>query len=156
MFRELRLMKERSAGSVDAPHLPERLGVLVSQIGTRFNGLGPGMDDLWQTAVDNKVEFFDWTVDLPQAAVVAVEFYDALLDEADEFGLAQRLLTLPASPSSVAVRRWFLSELTGQLHGKAPCGLGRQPVPCRPAGRCPLAEGTGQRFLAVAFFSTLP
>ena len=41
-------------------------------------------------------------------------------DEADEFGLSQRLLTLPASPTSVAVRRWFLSELIGQLHGKAP------------------------------------
>jgi hypothetical protein len=51
---------------------------------------------------------------------VAIEFYDTLLDEADEFGLAQRLLTLPASASSVAVRRWLLSELTGQLHGKAP------------------------------------
>ena len=38
----------------------------------------------------------------------------------DRPGLAQRLLTLPASPASVAVRRWFLSELTGQLHGKAP------------------------------------
>jgi anti-sigma regulatory factor (Ser/Thr protein kinase) len=120
LFRELRLMKERTASSPDAIHLPERLGVLVSQIGTRFNGFGPGMDDLWQTAVDNQVEFFDWTLDLAQSAVVAVEFYDTLLDEADEFGLAQRLLTLPASPASVAVRRWFLSELTGQLHGKAP------------------------------------
>jgi hypothetical protein len=45
LFRELRLMKERTASSPDAPTLPERLGVLVSQIGTRFNGLGPGMDD---------------------------------------------------------------------------------------------------------------
>jgi GAF domain-containing protein/anti-sigma regulatory factor (Ser/Thr protein kinase) len=120
LFRELRLMKERSDNAPGAPPLPERLGVLVSQIGTRFNGLGPGMDDLWQTAVDNNIELFDWTLDLPQSAVVAVEFYDALLDEADEFGLAQRLLTLPASRPSVAVRRWFLSELTGQLHGKAP------------------------------------
>jgi anti-sigma regulatory factor (Ser/Thr protein kinase) len=120
LFRELRLMKERTGNSPDAPSLPERLSVLVSQIGTRFNGLGPGMDDMWQTAVDNKVDFFDWTLDLPQSAVAAVEFYDTLLDEADEFGLAQRLLTLPASPSSVAVRHWFLSELTGQLHGKAP------------------------------------
>ena len=120
LFRELRLMKERSDNAPGAPPLPERLGVLVSQIGTRFNGLGPGMDDMWQTAVDNDVEFFDWTLELPQSAVVAVEFYDALLDEADEFGLAQRLLTLPASPTSVAVRRWFLSELIGQLHGKAP------------------------------------
>jgi anti-sigma regulatory factor (Ser/Thr protein kinase) len=120
LFRELRLMKERAHSAPDSPPLPERLAVLVSQIGTRFNGLGPGMDDMWQTAVDNNVNFYDWTLDLPQSAVVAIEFYDALLDEADEFGLAQRLLTLPASPASVAVRRWFLSELTGQLHGKAP------------------------------------
>jgi anti-sigma regulatory factor (Ser/Thr protein kinase) len=120
LFRELRLMKERSDNAPEAPRLPERLGVLVSQIGTRFNGLGPGMDDMWQTAVDNKVAYFDWTLELPQSAVAAVDYYDAMLDEADEFGLAQRLLTLPASPTSVAVRRWFLSELTGQLHGKAP------------------------------------
>ncbi len=92
----------------------------MSQIGTRFNGLGPGMDDMWQTAVDDNVEFFDWSLDLPRSATVAVEFYDALLDEADAFGLAQQLLTLPASPASVAVRRWFLSELTGQLQGEAP------------------------------------
>ena len=120
LFRELRLMKERANGSPDAPALPERLSVLVSQIGARFNGLGPGMDDIWQMAVDDNVEFFDWTLELPESAVVACEFYDAMLDEADEFGSAERLLTLPASPASVAVRRWFLSELTGQLHGKAP------------------------------------
>jgi hypothetical protein len=120
LFRELRLMKERSGGSADAPPLPERLSVLVSEIGTRFNGLGPGMDEMWQSAVDQKVELFDWSLDLPQSAVVACEFYDAMLDEADEFGLSARLLTLPASPISVAVRHWFLSELIGQLHGKAP------------------------------------
>ena len=120
LFRELRLMKERADSSPAAPALPERLSVLVSEIGTRFNGLGPGMDEMWQRAVDDKVELFDWTLVLPQSAVVACEFYDAMLDEADEFGLSQRLLTLPASPTSVAVRRWFLSELIGQLHGKAP------------------------------------
>ena len=120
LFRELRLMKERATATPDAPRLPERLSVLVSEIGTRFAGFGPGMDEMWQTAVDNKVELFEWTLELPQGAVVACEFYDAMLDEADEFGLSARLLTLPASPTSVAVRRWFLSELIGQLHGKAP------------------------------------
>lgn len=119
LFRELRLMKERSGSIPGAPDLPERLSVLVSEIGTRFHGLGPGMDEMWQAAVDNKVELFDWILDMPQSAVVACEFYDAMLDEADEFGLSARLLTLPASPTSVAVRRWFLSELIGQLHGKA-------------------------------------
>jgi anti-sigma regulatory factor (Ser/Thr protein kinase) len=120
LFRELRLMKERGGDMPGAPGLPERLSVLVTEIGTRFSGLGPGMDEMWQTAVDNKVDDFDWTLELPQAAVVACEFYDAMLDEADEFGLSAQLLTLPASPTSVAVRRWFLSELIGQLHGKAP------------------------------------
>jgi anti-sigma regulatory factor (Ser/Thr protein kinase) len=120
LFRELRLMKERGGSTPGAPGLPERLSVLVSEIGTRFSGLGPGMDELWQSAVENKVDGFDWTLELPQAAVVACEFYDAMLDEADEFGLSAQLLTLPASPTSVAVRRWFLSELIGQLHGKGP------------------------------------
>ena len=130
--------------------------MLVSEIGTRFNGLGPGMDEMWQTAVDNKVEFFDWTLDLPQSAVVACEFYDAMLDEADEFGLSQRLLTLPASPTSVAVRRWFLSELIGPAARQGAGGLGRQPVPRRVADRARPLSGAGQRTLAVAFFSTLP
>ncbi len=120
LFRELRLMKERADSSPGSLALPERLSALVTEIGTRFDGLGPGMDETWQRAVDEKDRFFDWTLDLPQSAVVACEFYDALLDEADEFGLTERLLTLPASPTSVAVRRWFLSELIGQLHGKAP------------------------------------
>jgi GAF domain-containing protein/anti-sigma regulatory factor (Ser/Thr protein kinase) len=119
LFRELRLMKERADSAPGAPQLPERLSVLVSEIGTRFNGLGPGMDDMWQEALDEKLDHFDWTLELRQTAVVACEFYDAMLDEADEFGLSARLLTLPASPTSVAVRRWFLSELIGQLHGKA-------------------------------------
>jgi len=119
LFRELRLMKERADSSPGAPALPERLAALVSEIGARFHRLGPGMDEMWQHAVDGQVDHFDWTLVLPQSAVVACEFYDAMLDEADEFGLSQRLLTLPASPTSVAVRRWFLSELIGQLHGKA-------------------------------------
>jgi hypothetical protein len=120
LFRELRLMKERSGSTESTPLLPERLAVLVSDIGTGFNGLGPGMDDVWQAAIDNNEVCFDWRLELPQAAVASCEFYGAVLDEADEFGLSAQLLTLPASPTSVAVRRWFVSEIIGQLHGKAP------------------------------------
>jgi hypothetical protein len=118
LFRELRLMKEHS--SATRTSLPDRLAVLVSQMGTRFNGLGPGMDETWQSAVDEKVESYDWVLPLSQSAVVACEFYDAILDELDEFAVSARLLTLPTSAESQAVRRWFLSELIGQLHGKAP------------------------------------
>ena len=126
----------------------------MSEIGTRFDGLGPGMDEMWQQAVDEKVESFDWTLDLPQSAVVACEFYDALLDEADEFGLSQRLLTLPASPTSVAVRRWFLSELIGQLHGKAPVAWTDSRFHADLQAVAPAERRHGP--LAVAFLSTLP
>jgi hypothetical protein len=119
LFRELRLMKERT-GSEDAPVLPERLAVLVSDVGSRFNGLGPGMDDVWQAAIDSNDVLFEWKFDLPRIALAACEFYGAVLDEADQFGLSAQLLTLPASATSVAVRHWFISEMIGQLHGKAP------------------------------------
>jgi anti-sigma regulatory factor (Ser/Thr protein kinase) len=118
LFRELRLMKERSEATSDAPALPERLSALVAGTGAGFKALGPGMDEVWQRAVDREVETFDWALKVPRSALAACELYDTLLDEAAEFGIAQRLLTLPASPASVAVRRWFLSELIRQLHGE--------------------------------------
>jgi hypothetical protein len=90
---------------------------LLSEIGTRFNGFGPGMDESWQDEVERRSERFDWHLSLPKSAMRACEIYDAMLDDADEFGQVARLLTLPASAASVAVRRWFLSELIGQLRG---------------------------------------
>jgi hypothetical protein len=121
LFRELRLMKERAdSGVPSSAQLPDRLSVLVSEIGSRFNGFGPGMDENWQEVVDRHVTTYDWHISLPQAAVAACEFYIAMLDEADAFSRSAHLLTLPASDTSVAVRSWFLSELVDQLHGNAP------------------------------------
>jgi GAF domain-containing protein/anti-sigma regulatory factor (Ser/Thr protein kinase) len=121
LFRELRLMKEHADSRLPASTiLPDRLSALLSEIGTRFNGFGPGADEGWQDVVDRKMESYDWYLELPPSAVDRCESYDALLDEADEFGLVAQLLTLPASATSVAVRRWFLSELIAQLRGNAP------------------------------------
>jgi hypothetical protein len=78
------------------------------------------VDETWQDVVDSSTPTYDWHLRLPPSAVVACEFYDAMLDEVDEFGVVARLLTLPASPTSVAVRRWFLSEMISPLHGRAP------------------------------------
>src|SRR5581483_10621734 len=69
LFRELRLMKEHADAQPNAPStLPERLSVLVSEIGTRFHGLGPGMDEVWQELVDRQVDTYDWHFELPQSA----------------------------------------------------------------------------------------
>ncbi len=120
LFREMRLMKEHAEATGNLPSpLPERLSVLLAEIGNRFAGFGPGMEEEWQDAVDRGRSTYDWRLELPQTAVLACEFYDAMLDEADEFGLSTHLLSLPATTTSVAVRRWFLSELIGQLHGKS-------------------------------------
>ena len=78
------------------------------------------MDEMWQDLVDRRVSSYDWHLELPQSVAAACEFYDTMLDEADEFGLSARLLSLPASSTSVAVRRWFLSQLIGQLRGRPP------------------------------------
>ena len=118
LFRELRLMKEH--GEAHDPVLPDRLTALLSEIGTRFSGLGPGVDEGWQEVVDRKAASYDWHFALPQSAERACLLYDAMLDEADQFGLVAQLLTLPASAASVAVRRWFLSELVAQLRGQPP------------------------------------
>jgi anti-sigma regulatory factor (Ser/Thr protein kinase) len=120
LFRELRLMKEHADSRLTPAKLPERLSVLLAKIGTRFNGFGPGMDESWQEVIDHQAETYDWHLELPASAVEACEFYNGMLDEADEFVLAAQLLTLPASPASVAVRRWFLTELVAQLKGAPP------------------------------------
>jgi hypothetical protein len=122
LFRELRLMKEHPTGHSSL--LPERLTALLSEIGTRFSGLGPGVDESWQEVVNHKTAIHDWHLALPRSAAAACELYDAMLDEVDEFGLVAQLLTLPASPASVAVRRWFLSEMVGQLRGQPPIPWG--------------------------------
>jgi anti-sigma regulatory factor (Ser/Thr protein kinase) len=120
LFRELRLMKEHTDARTSPSKLPERLSVLLSEIGTRFNGFGPGVDESWQEVIDHRAESYDWHMELPVSAVEACQFYDSMLDEADDFVLVAQLLTLPASPASVAVRRWFLSELVAQLNGAPP------------------------------------
>ncbi len=126
LFRELRLIKEHS--ETNQAVLPDRLTVLLSEIGTRFSGLGPGVDEGWQEVVDRKAATYDWHFSLPQSAGRACALYDAMLDEADQFGLVAQLLTLPASATSVAVRRWFLSEMVAQLRGEPPTPWPESPL----------------------------
>jgi GAF domain-containing protein/anti-sigma regulatory factor (Ser/Thr protein kinase) len=119
LFRELRLIKEHADSNLpSSSFLPEQLSVLLSEVGTRFNGFGPGVDETWQAVVDSRVDTHDWHLRLPESAVKLCAYFDAMLDEADEFGREAQLLTLPASAASVAVRRWFLAEIISQLSGQ--------------------------------------
>jgi GAF domain-containing protein len=128
LFRELRLMKEHADANTSSRPLPERLSALLTEVGTRFNGFGPGVDDSWQDIVNSGVKTADWHLELPETAVRACESYGAMLDEADEFGHLAQLLTLPASAASVAVRRWFMAQLIAQLQGHAPTPWGESQI----------------------------
>ena len=70
----------------------------------------------------------------PESAVASLEFYDTMLDEADEFGLAQRLL----DAAGLAVERGgppLVPLRTDRAAaGQGAGGLGRQQLPRRAAG----------------------
>jgi GAF domain-containing protein/anti-sigma regulatory factor (Ser/Thr protein kinase) len=128
VFRELRLMKEHAQDGGHAAPLTDRLALAVSDIEPHFHGLSPGLDDRWQEVVDHGTETYDWHLSLPVSALSEFEFSNTMLDEADAFGHTAQLLSLPASPVSIAVRRWFLGELIGQLRGKAPVPWPESPL----------------------------
>ena len=154
LFRELRLMKERGGSAPSAPGLPERLSVLVSEIGTRFNGLGPGMDEMWQSAVDNKVELVRLD---PRAAPGGGGGVRVLRRHARR-GRRIRTLRPAVDASGIADQRGRAPLVPLRAHRPAPRqGTGRVEPRAGSTLRCKRrqrTEGRRQRGLAVAFFKT--
>ena len=120
LFRELRLMKEQadSAHPFGRPTLRPPLG---AGLGCRQPFQRLRARDGRELAGGDRPQGGHLRLApgaLPQAVAPPASSTSAMLDEADEFSRSAQLLTLPASPTSVAVRRWFLSELVSQLHGQ--------------------------------------
>jgi hypothetical protein len=65
---------------------------------------------------------------VPVAAGRTMQRLSELLDEVDRFCHEQRLLTMPATPDQVALRRWYTGEFVRQAAGEPPV-----PWPGRPA-----------------------
>ncbi|HEX3947646.1 MAG TPA: ATP-binding SpoIIE family protein phosphatase [Acidimicrobiales bacterium] len=128
LFREFRLVVEQ--GPSNPGGAPERLIALIDELGTRFAGFTAGVDEEWRAALRQGDPSTDLLLPLPVEVAAACEHYDQLLDQADHFCRAAELITLPATPEAVALRKWFLLEFSRQAAGETPI-----PWPDSPWGR---------------------
>jgi hypothetical protein len=71
-------------------------------------------------ALDEGAETTDLRTTLPRSSAPAVGRLVDLLDLADEFCRAERLLSLARSPEQQAFQRWFLTEFVRQGRGEPP------------------------------------
>ena len=75
-------------------------------------------------ALDEAIAAGRTSVDLeyhvPPVAAETMTRLSALLDEVDQFCHDQRLLTMPATPGQVALRRWYTGEFARQTAGHPP------------------------------------
>lgn len=98
---------------------------LAKVLSDHFNALeGPLRSGMGREQVDDALEAGRETIDLrlrmsPYVARQIGELID-LLDAADDFSRAERLLTAPRPPEQRAFQIWFLSEFRRQAAGAAP------------------------------------
>jgi anti-sigma regulatory factor (Ser/Thr protein kinase) len=102
-----------------------------------------GVDDLDRAIVDGRTSV-DLEYGVPPAAAETMRRLSDLLDEVDRFCHEQRLLTMPATPEQVALRRWYTGEFARQPAGEQPTpwpgrpGHGADaPASAAPAGSAP-------------------
>lgn len=118
LYREFRLILELDPSGRQA--IPGRLLALIDLLGTSFLGYGSTAEDSWETAVAEQRVAVDVHFRLPPEFGPGVEYYDQLLDEADEYCERAELLTVAPTEEAVAVRRWAFGEVARQCRGEAP------------------------------------
>lgn len=119
LYREFRLVIERDPATQRS--VPGRLLALISDLGVRFTGFTEENDAQLSAARQRGTGSIDLDYRLPFEVAPFCSRLDLLLDEADAYCRAGRhLLTLAASPESVALRKWFLGEFVHQLGGGPP------------------------------------
>ncbi|MDZ5619963.1 ATP-binding protein [Nocardioides bizhenqiangii] len=107
---------------------------LAKVLSEHFNALErPLRTNMGREQVDDALEAGRESIDLrlrmpPHDARQIGELID-LLDAADDFSRAERLLTAPRSPEQRAFQIWFLSEFRRQAAGAAPQAWSGSPTP---------------------------
>ena len=106
----------------EALEVPARLLQLIEALTDEFEGASSEPDRLRDEAISRGEHVVDELVHhLPPAAEAACVALNGMLDEADEFcRQGEILLSLASPPEAVVFRRWYLGEMTAQLHGEPP------------------------------------
>lgn len=118
LYREFRLVLELDPWHLEA--IPGRLLGLIDGLGTSFVGVGRAVEKTWDTAAEENRDAVDLHFALPPEAGPAVERYNQLLDEADEYCRRFELLTIAPTDEAVAVRSWAFGQIVSQCQGEAP------------------------------------
>jgi hypothetical protein len=100
--------------------VPPDLLALVDRLAVVYTTITPRQANDLGTARSRGDTGVDLEVDVMPGAGDASAELAVLLDEADEFCRAGKLLTLPTPPECVTFRRWYLGEFTRQLAGQPP------------------------------------
>jgi anti-sigma regulatory factor (Ser/Thr protein kinase) len=114
LLRELELVA-RAPGPSDSPALVRLAHDLAA-----YKGMGESTEEERAAAAARGESTLDITYQLPVDAGPACERMLHLLREADTFARERALLVLPAPAPEVAVREWFLCEITRQCAGAPP------------------------------------
>jgi len=117
VFREFALLAASTPTEADS--VPARLLALIDALGRRYprqERLEVERDEAFLRGEKQR----DLTVCVPRSAAAASDALGAMLDEADDYCRAGMLLTLAAPDDVVAFRRWYLLEVTRQIHGAEP------------------------------------
>ncbi len=113
--RELRILALNHPGVYP---LAEQITDLTLQIEEeRAQAVGVGTLD---SAIDSGRDRVDLDYRVPPQAPDTMRRAAALMDGIDDFAREQGLLTMPAVPEVVALRRWYLGEFARQAAGEPP------------------------------------
>jgi anti-sigma regulatory factor (Ser/Thr protein kinase) len=113
--REVRLLA--LAHQTDYP-LAKSLSDLFTALDRQLRD-GIGVEQI-EAAMSQGLESTDLVVHMPRATASTLVQFVELLDLADEFCRAERLLSLARSPEQRKFQTWFLREFVRQAEGEAP------------------------------------
>jgi anti-sigma regulatory factor (Ser/Thr protein kinase) len=122
MRRELRLLS--LAHPEDYPLAGEiaEIALRIEQERRQSRGI-----DALDAAIVAGLDSVDLEYRVPVTAPATMTRFGELLEELDRFCAENRLLTMPATPGAIALRRWYLGEFARQA-------AGMPPIPWNAAG----------------------
>lgn len=117
LLREFQLLALDAAAARD---VPGRLVDLMAELTETYAAGNAAPDAVRDAALARGDDSVDLTYRVPPSAAEACVRLERMLEEADEFCRADRLLTLATPEDAAAFRRWYLGEFAAQLAGAPP------------------------------------